>query len=219
MDQPTQRNSRRKEARPGEILDAALAIFGEKGYAAASIEDIAKRAGVTKGTPYLYFKNKEDLFKALIIASISPTVDGLTEYLKEAQSLPVALQLQGTLHFWKTNVLDTSRSIILKLMMAEASNFPEVARFYQSEVIEKITDQLAALITLGIERGEFRPINVESITHALLAPMIYAVLQKHCFQCHQHPAPEDWLPDSVQVLIRGLLIQPTINTNLPPQHC
>ncbi|WP_018151154.1 TetR/AcrR family transcriptional regulator [Leeia oryzae] len=209
------RQTRRKEARPSEILDAALLLFGEKGYAAASMEDIARQAGVTKGTPYRYFRNKEDLFKELVKTSISPTVAALTQYMEDANALPVAVQLKAIVDYWQVHILATSRSIILKLMVAEAGNFPEVARYYQTEVLGKMTGQLAGLVQLGIDRKEFRPVDIHMVTHSLIAPMVYAVIQKHCFHCEPHGQLGDWLTHAIDLIITGLQASPK---TAAPEH-
>jgi AcrR family transcriptional regulator len=121
---------RRKEARPKEILDAALAVFAQKGFSAARMEDISRRAGVTKGTIYLYFENKEALFKALVRESLAPTIQGVIEQAKSYDGpsrdlLVLVLSTVGS--FIRTS----DRVVLPKIVIAEAGNFPELARFYR----------------------------------------------------------------------------------------
>src|SRR2546423_12012928 len=136
MSEAGQRWSRRKEARPQEILDAALKLFAEKGFAAARMDDVARRAGVTKGTIYLYFPSKEELFKSLVRAAIGGTLEQVTAYAEayegSARDLLVSvLRTIGT-------VMRTSDRIVLpKIILAEAGHLPDLARFYRFEIIEK----------------------------------------------------------------------------------
>src|SRR3954465_11279892 len=127
---------RRKDARPEEIISAALEVFADRGFAATKLEDVARKAGVTKGTIYLYFENKEALFKALIRQTIVPVI---------AQGEAVAQAFTGSARdlferlvreYWRL-VGETSLASIPRLMIAEAGNFPELARFYYEEVVTR----------------------------------------------------------------------------------
>src|SRR5690349_5510683 len=152
MGEAQQRWSRRKEARPQEILDAALTVFAEKGFAGARMDDVARRAGVTKGTIYLYFPSKEDLFKSLVRVAIGGTLEQVTAYASayegSAHELLVSvLRTIGT-------VLRTSDRIVLpKIILAEAGNFPELVRFYRFEIIEKGMALFRGIVARGIAQG------------------------------------------------------------------
>ena len=133
---PKPRWQRRKDARPEEIISAALEVFADRGFAATTLEDIARKAGVTKGTIYLYFENKEALFKALIRGTIVPVI---------AKGEAIAQAFTGSARdlfeklvreYWRL-VGETSLSSIPRLMIAEAGNFPQLARFYYQEVITR----------------------------------------------------------------------------------
>jgi len=189
-----QRWSRRKEARPQEILEAALSVFAEKGFAAARMDDVARRAGVTKGTIYLYFPSKEELFKSLVRESIGGTLAQVTAYADafngSARELLISvLRTIGT-------VLRTSDRIVLpKIILAEAGNFPELVRFYRFEVIEKGLGLFRFIITRGIEHGEFRDVAPDHVARLCVAPILLGALWRSTF------APFDVEPYDIGALI------------------
>jgi AcrR family transcriptional regulator len=174
------RFERRKDARPGEILEAALDLFVEKGFAATRLEDVAQRAGVSKGTVYLYFDSKEDLFKAVIRS-------GMVRAIEEAERRVAAYPgsatdlLRELYTAWWQNIGGTKLAGIPKLMISEAQNFPELARFYYEEVIQRGSQLFARTIERGVERGEFRPVNVDYAVRALVSPLIMRAIIEHSF--------------------------------------
>jgi AcrR family transcriptional regulator len=178
---------RRKDARPAELLAAAMELFVEKGYAGTRLDDVAHRAGVSKGTLYLYFENKEDLFKAVVRESV---VERITETADEIERFegPSDALLEHVVRRWWTEYGDKTAGGISKLMMAESSNFPEIARFFLEEVIEPWHALLATAIRRGIERGEFRQVDVEMNVHTLAASLVMLSLWKCSFgPCSQRP--------------------------------
>jgi AcrR family transcriptional regulator len=177
MEEASVRWRRRKEERPGEILEAALDIFAERGYAATRLEDVAARAGVTKGTAYLYFRNKEELFKAVVGGYIVPAIEQL-EGASRAPG-PVSDLLRRIAGIFLEKVLDSRFSAIPKLVIAEASNFPELGRFYLDEVVGRGRRLIGSLLRRGIEAGEFREVDVEHAVYCLIAPMLFSALWKH----------------------------------------
>jgi AcrR family transcriptional regulator len=185
---------RRKDARPGEILEAALDCFAERGYAATRLEDVAARAGVTKGTAYLYFKNKEELFKAVVGGYIVPAIEQI-EGAARAPG-PVSELLRRIAGLFLEKVLDSRFSAVPKLVIAEASNFPELARFYLDEVVGRGRRLLATLLRRGIEAGEFREVDVEPAAYCMIAPLLFSALWKHSL------GPFDAKPLDAAALIR-----------------
>lgn len=201
---------RRKEARPQELLDAALSLFVEKGFAATRSEEVAARAGVSKGTLYLYYPSKEELFKAMVRACLASRI---------AESVAMAAQHQGSMSsllrammmdWWQRMGMSPAGGIT-KIMMAEARNFPELAQFYVDEVIVPVQTLLASLIAKGVERGEFRPVPIEHAVHVLIAPMLHLVLHQHSFgACALHGPPVDApavLEVQLDLMLRGLLVE------------
>lgn len=172
---------RRKEARPQEIVDAALEVFSERGFAAARLDDVAARAGVSKGTLYLYFPNKEELFKAVVRAAIVPNIEMAERLLAENRDSSFAI-LEKLLVIMATRILRTKAGAIPKLIIAEAGNFPDLARFYYDEVIRRAFALLSAVLARGVESGEFRPLDIDSTVRLIVAPMLMSALWRSSFE-------------------------------------
>ena len=168
---------RRKDSRPGEILEAALDCFAERGFAATRLEDVAARAGVTKGTAYLYFKSKEELFKAVVSGYLVPAIEQFEAAAQAPGPVSELLVKIGGMFFEK--VYSTRFSALPKLVISEASNFPELARFYLDEVVGRGRRLLTALLRRGIESGEFREVDVEHTVYCMIAPLLFSALWKH----------------------------------------
>ena len=187
---------RRKEARPAEIVEAALACFNERGFAATRLEEVAVRAGVTKGTIYLYYPSKEDLFKAVVRRELAPNLEHLETLLAEPIAATVLLQrLVMTLEA----VVASRLSVIPKLVFAEAGNFPELARFYLDTVVRRGLALLRSVIRKGVESGEFRPVDADHVAYCVIAPLLFSVLWRHSFE------PHDDAPLDVAALCRAHL--------------
>ncbi len=171
---------RRKEARPQELLDAALELFVEKGFAATRSDEVAVRAGVSKGTLYLYYPSKEELLKAVIQQNLGQIIAQGGGIVDEFEG-PTAELLSMLMNLWWDRVGNTPAGGIHKIMMSEVRNFPEIAQFYRDEIIKPATDLLARTLQRGIDRGEFRDLPVVEVTQALFAPLIFMALHKHSF--------------------------------------
>lgn len=196
---------RRKDARPQELLAAALDLFVERGFATTRLEDVAKQAGVSKGTLYLYFANKEDLFKAVVRENILPTLGEaeqiIANYVGSSADLFRALMMN-----WWHRVGNSQVSGITKLMMAEARNFPELAQFYHEEVIMRSDAMIASVIQRGINRGEFCIENDIHTVRILVAPVLMLMLWKHSFDPGQIAplAPEIYLERFIDICLHGI---------------
>jgi AcrR family transcriptional regulator len=205
MPQPSRpRWRRRKEARPDEILAAALASFAERGFAATRLDDVAARAGVSKGTLYLYFNGKEELFEAVVRATLVPNLERL-EALSATFDGPSA-QLLERLLLTIAGVVDSQVGAIPKLVIAEAGNFPELARFYLDEVVRRGLRLIGTIVHRGIGRGEFRPIDVDHAVFCVIAPMLLAALWKRSLEPHDE-APLDaqaLAQAQLDLVLRGL---------------
>ncbi|MDT8999003.1 TetR/AcrR family transcriptional regulator [Paucibacter sp. APW11] len=202
---------RRKEARPQELLDAALSLFVEKGFAATRSEEVAARAGVSKGTLYLYFASKEELFKALIRESLSAHIAEGAALIAGYQGSMAEL-LAMVLNDWWVRVGNTPAGGISKIMVAEARNFPELAQFFVDEVIAPTHELLGGVIARGIASGEFRPVPVSEAVHVLIGPMLHMVLNQHSFgACAMFGPPIDpaaVIRVQIDLILRGLLAAP-----------
>lgn len=201
--------TRRKEARPQELLAAALDLFVERGYAATRLDDIAKHAGVSKGTLYLYFTNKEDLFMAMVRETVLPVI-GEAEQMVGTFDGPSAQLLRDIVRGWWDRIGDTKMSGITKLMMAESGNFPDVAKFYHDEVIARGNSMICRMLERGIERGEFRSIDVKQTTNVICASVLMLMMWKHSFDsCRVEPiVPDDYLNNFIDVLLHGVVKEP-----------
>lgn len=169
---------RRKLARPQELLDAALDLFVEKGFAATRSEEVAARAGASKGTLYLYYPSKEELLKEVIRHNVVNQIAEGFEIIRGFEGTSSEL-LAMIIRLWWERVGETRASGILKLMMSEVRNFPEIAQFYVDEVTQPCDRMLGAVVQRGIDRGEFRQVAIEDVVHALIAPLLFLVMNKH----------------------------------------
>ena len=196
---------RRKQARPSEILDAAMAEFAEKGFAAARMDDIARRAGVTKGTIYLYFRSKEEVFKSLIRDSIGQTITTTSSDAREFEG-PSADLLRLVLRAIFNFLTTSDRAVLPKIIIAEAGNFPELARFYRTEIIERGLGLLTSIVDRGIARREFRELRAEHVARLCMAPILFVMLWRTTFAKFDTP-PYDFealLQTHLDVLLKGL---------------
>ena len=176
-DEP-QTRQRRKEARPQELLDAALELFVEKGFAATRTDEVAQRAGVSKGTLYLYYPSKEELFKAVVRSNLGALIAEGQEAVAQFEGSSSEL-LAFLMNTWWERVGNTAAAGIHKIVIAEVRNFPELAQFYADEVIVPADRLFSSAVQRGIERGEFRPLPLHETALALMAPMIFAALHRH----------------------------------------
>jgi AcrR family transcriptional regulator len=178
---PTARWQRRKEARPKEILGAALALFTEKGYAATRVDDVAARAGVTKGTVYLYFPNKEELFKAVVRDALFPLIAGVEERVSLAADSTSSSALLRSIVEVLPRLASTPAGAVIKIIISEAGNFPEIARFYAEEVIHRQHQLLTGILERGMARGEFRRCDPAATTMCLIGPVALTLIWEHTF--------------------------------------
>lgn len=205
------KRSRRKEARPAELVDAALELFVEKGFAGTRVDDVAARAGVSKGTLFLYFPSKEELFKEVVRRNISGRI---VEWNAQFESFsgPTAELLRQAMRQWWQQLGATPASGIIKLVMAEARNFPEMAQFYQREVIEPAHELMRRVLARGIAKGEFRPVNLDYAIYSVIAPMLFLIMWKHSMApclggMDQDSAmdPLSYIDSQVDILLSGLV--------------
>ena len=200
---------RRKQARPQELLDAALDLFVEKGFAATRSEEVAARAGVAKGTLYLYYPSKEDLLKAVVRENLSTVI---------AEGAALAGEFSGTtrellvllMQTWWERVGDTRTSGIFKIIITEMGNFPDFARFYADEVIEPGRSLFTQVLQRGVDSGELRAVNLFEAVHVLIFPMLMLCLHKHSLGACQPDGktpldPKSFIATHVDVVTRGLL--------------
>lgn len=201
------KRERRKEARPGELLDAALELFVEKGFAATRVEEVAARAGVSKGTLFLYFTSKDELFKAVVRENLSGR---FSEWNAEFESFEgsTAAMIGYCMNTWWQRVGATRASGITKLMMSEAKNFPEIAAFYQHEVIQPGQALIRRILQRGMDSGEFRSMDLDYAVYSVVAPMIFLLLSRHatgaCIPDHLELDPQKYMASQLGIVLHGI---------------
>ena len=202
--------TRRKEARPGEILAAASALFTEKGFAATRMDDVAQRAGVSKGTLYLYFASKEELFKALVRTAIVPNLDRFAALAPVFPGLSADL-IRHIVAVVGTITRDPGIGVIPKVLIGEAGNFPDIAKFYAEEVIGRALGVLAGIIDRGVAAGEFRPMVGKDAAPLVIAPLLLMAVWRHSFQPVRPDLidPDAVLANHLDTLLRGFAADKT----------
>src|SRR5262245_15309761 len=173
---------RRKEARPGELVAAALQLFSERGFAATRLEDVATVAGVSKGTVYLYFESKEQLFEAVVREAVAPNI-ARAEALVDAFEGSTPDLLRALFRFIG-EVLETPLTGVMKLIVSESGNFPQLARMYADLVLRRVFALLRRILERGITRGEFRPLDLDATVPLVAAPVVLLGVWKHSFGAH-----------------------------------
>lgn len=205
---------RRKAARPQELLEAALTLFVEKGFAATRAEEVARLAGVSKGTLYLYYPSKEELFKAVVRAYLTEVIAQGSEIVDQFDG-PTSELLHLLAHTWWTRVGASKASGIMLVIINEANNFPDLIQFYMDEVVAPSHAMLTRAVQRGIDRGEFRAMDVNSVVQALIAPVHFLVLYQHCSAaCTVNPVPldpEQFIATQIELLLRGLVASPSLS--------
>ncbi len=200
-----QRWRRRKEARPAELLDAALDVFFEKGFSAARLEDIAARAGVSKGTVYLYFSSKEDVFDALVRAIPQANIEQVRA-LAGDPTIPADQLLGRVLRFIGGLIRDPRMIKFPRLIVGEAGNFPKLAETYKREVISRGSAILTRIIERGIEEGRLRPVDPQHAAYAAIAPLLFTAIWRTTFeQFDATPLDADaFIEQHIETFLRGL---------------
>lgn len=207
LEQPVRQ--RRKEARPAELITAALDLFVERGFAATKLDEVAARAGVSKGTLYLYFASKEELFKAVIQQGILPALEQGEEMLAQHTGDTAEL-LRDLIYRWWEVVGNTRQAGILKLIISEAGNFPEVARYFHDNVTRRVDELLSTVLRQGMERGEFRPIDIQSAIDLIGAPIMMRVIWQYSIQPYTSCGSSDtdtYMRTNVELLLNGLQVK------------
>jgi len=205
---PAARRERRKEARPGELIQAALELFVEKGFSATRSEEVAARAGVSKGTLFLYFQTKEDLFREVIRTRLVDHFLAWEQEFDEFQG-PTEEMLRTGLEAWWERIGNTPAGGLTKLVLSESHNFPEIAAYYQTSVVQPGRELLGRILRRGIERGEFRRIDVPQAVTSLVSAMVFVMTWKHslaaCTELDASFDPQAFLTAHVDLLLHGLL--------------
>ena len=177
---PEPRWRRRKEQRPSDIVAAALAVFAEKGFAGARIEEIARRAGLSKGAVYLYFPTKEDLFRAVVQTTVLPNIAAIEQAVL-AMEMPFAERLRMILPRFAALVSAIPVGAVAKMVIGESRNFPELAKVWHDNVVSKGVGLLTRLIAEAQAKGEVRPGDPRTHAFSIMGPMIIGIVWHETF--------------------------------------
>lgn len=204
---PARPRQRRKAARPQELLEAGLRLFLRKGLAGTRIEDVAREAGVSKGTLYLYYPSKDELFKAVVrhyLAQVIVEADSIAD-VHDGSCADLLKQLAST---WWLRVGSSEAAGLVILLMNEAVSFPDLAQFYMDEVIAPTHALLRRVLEKGMATGEFRSMDITSVVHGMIAPVQFLILYKRCTSvCTVNRVPLDpagFLSTQIDLLLHGL---------------
>jgi|HubBroStandDraft_1064217.scaffolds.fasta_scaffold16686_2 AcrR family transcriptional regulator len=205
---PPPRWRRRKAARPGEIVAAALAVFAERGFAAARLDDIAARAGVSKAALYLYFPTKEDLFRAVVTQAAAPNL-ALVAAAAAHYEGPFAALAERILPALAAAIVASQLGGVVKMVVGESRNFPELARVWHDEIVAKALGAVTELIERAQARGEVRPGDPRNYAFGLVAPVLLGVLWRETFTPIGAPDVdlETLARQHVQAVLHGMLVE------------
>ena len=187
------RYQRRKEERPREITQAAFDVFAEHGYARARVAEVARRAGVSKGLLYLYFKTKEELFKAVIRSVVIRRLDALLAAI-EATELSSEAFIRGPLVEFMRRMPGSPVAVVIRMLIAEGHRHPDLVDYYWENVVSKGLSAITRCVERGVERGEFRDTAVTELPQLLVAPMMVSMIWKILFA--KRPLDTDKLIDT-----------------------
>lgn len=197
------RSEDERQAKFAAILDAALDVFAEKGFTTARLEDVAARAGVAKGTVYLYVPSKEALFEALIRSGIGQPIAALAEQVVGLDA-PIEQKLRMLFAFVRTEVVGTRRAEIARLVIAEAGRFPELAALYHREVISRGIGLIRGILERAVAQGELASDELVRFPQLVVAPGLIAVLWTALFARLEPLDVEGMLDAHVTLLMRAL---------------
>jgi AcrR family transcriptional regulator len=200
---PVARRRERRDTRPQEIVAAAFEEFAAKGYAATRLEDVAARARVSKGLPYLYFKTKEALFKAVVKSVITSHFDVIREKM-ETTELSAEAFLKGPFLSFIQELVGSRRAFIVRLLIAEGHKHPELTAFYYEQVVSRGVATLSRLIERGIERGEFKPTPLRDYPQLLVAPVLTAIFWRQLFERHHHLDTDALLKTHIDLMLDAI---------------
>ncbi|QGJ69914.1 Transcriptional regulator [Planctomycetales bacterium 10988] len=199
------RRKRRKDARPQEIIDAASEVFAEQGFAAAKVEEIAKRAGVAKGTVYLYFESKEALFEGLVNLSIVPVFTRLADQLDQFPGTAKEQLIGLVEQVYRELIMAPKRRVVMKILISEGMRFPALVEFYHREVIAGASELMRKILIKGVRDGEFRESSFLAEPKVIIGPAIMAAIWKMTFDSIAPLDFETFLEAHLDLILHGIL--------------
>ena len=200
---PIGKREQQKEAKRIALVDAALTVFSRVGFAAAKMDDVAEEAGVSKGTVYLYFDSKEKLFEGMVKAKMSPMLNEVQAMMAQPHENAVE-RLKAHIKFFYTKVLNSDRRQIMRLIMAEGPNFPELAEFYHQNVLSRGQAIIQVILDQGIESGEFRDMSRIGLTQNIVAGALVASIWKLVFDQFEPLDIDAHCETHIDLILNGL---------------
>src|SRR5580692_831675 len=196
---------RRKAERPQEILQAAFVEFSRNGYAMTTLDRVAERAGVTKGTIYVYFENKEHLFISMVREITKTTLDTVHAMFENHESSTAELLRAQFSFIYQHIVEDKRRREVVRMLIAEAPRFPELADRYHEEILRPCLDMLRQAIKRGMDRGEFRKSSILDSPQVVIAPIALVDLWMMMFGDRQPLDLKAYFNAHLDLVLNGLL--------------
>jgi AcrR family transcriptional regulator len=197
--------ARRKEARPAELIDAGLQEFAERGFAGARLEDVARRAGVVKGTIYRYFADKQALFEAAVRSKLPPFMDPLDGIIDDFAGTTQELVTLVVRQMYE-EIVDSDLRILMRVILSEGAQFPELTELYYRASVARGRPLLEKIVARGVRRGEIRPDHAPLLPMMIAAPAIMASVWKMTFERFDPIPTQDFLDAHLELLKRGLFI-------------
>jgi AcrR family transcriptional regulator len=201
MAQP--RYQRRKQERPAEITAAAMEVFSEHGYSAARVDDVARRAGVSKGLLYLYFKTKEELFKAVIRSFVAPRVQALIQDF-ERSDMSSEEFLRGPFLDLAKRLPRSRARVLVRLLVAEGPKHPDLVAYYWDNVVSKGIAALRQIIERGVENGEFHESAVQRFPQLLMSPVLVSIIWNSIFAAHHELDTDGLIEAHLEMLLNSI---------------
>jgi AcrR family transcriptional regulator len=203
MDQEVRIRRRRKEARPAEIIAAAMALWGDRGFAATRLEDVAQRAGISKGTIYLYFASKEALFEAAIREQLISTFHSALD-ASALGDLSTADVLRRLFQTVRQRLLDDDAIILFRVLLGEGQRFPELIELYRDVAMSRGFELMRAVLARGVVRGELRP-GAEGVDpRILMGPLMMGALTSSLLGSHVPPIDDAFIDQHLDLVLDGL---------------
>jgi AcrR family transcriptional regulator len=195
--------SRRPDARPDEILDAALNVFAAQGFDRARMEDIAAQAGLSKAGIYLYFTSKSELLRALIARTVAPVAQRAAALAHHGVADPVAT-LRAVVAMAAAALDDPGVIAVPRLVISAANSFPDVVDAYRAEVVDPMRRALRLLVESGVAKGVFAPIDPDEAVRLFMGPILFEALRRHVLRDTEAPRLTDWIGAHIVLVLSSL---------------
>lgn len=203
---PKRQRTRRKEARPAEILHAAMALWSERGFAATRLEDVASAAGVAKGTIYLYFRSKEALFEAALrdrlVSMMEATGEGLALFEGSTEAF-----LKRFFRAVRERLFDEGAIVLLRVLLGEGHRFPSLVTLYREVALTRMLQTTREILERGVARGELRSAAATLDPRLLMAPIVFGALTSNLLEDLLPPVDDNFIDAHVDALLHGLSLR------------